>query len=126
MFIKHCCSLFRPFTLAPLSKRYLQHSLLNFHHAFSAAIVLWKYFTRSTDKTLATYQLCNEKFTYTSGRTTSNFNNHLHNKHPALKSSEKSMPKQTSMNAFVSTPVKKMTKSENEKITRGNSGHGGD
>jgi hypothetical protein len=80
----------------------------------STASDVWKYFTRSLDKKTAKCNLCNTDFTYCGG--TTNLRNHLKAKHPVSENSE--AKKQTTMAAFVSTPTKKMTTSENERITQ--------
>ena len=65
----------------------------------SAPFEVWKYFTRSVDKTTATCNVCKLSFTY--ARSTTNLWNHVTAKHPGSLESDKL--KQPSMKQFTAT-----------------------
>ena len=75
---------------------------------------VWKYFTRSSDKTSATCNLCDKQFAYKG--TTSNLLNHLNIQHPSANTTNDTPKKQVPMTSFLNSPRK--TKTDSDRITQ--------
>jgi len=75
---------------------------------------VWKFFTRSSDKTSATCNLCDKQFAYKGA--TSNLLNHLNGQHPSANTNNDTHKKQVPMTSFLNSPRK--TKTDSDRITQ--------